>query len=253
MTLGEYYSKLHKIRPTLFVEGEFNGSKSNVALKCIECNNVWNLSHAYEALFNRGNGCPYCNGEIIKKGFNSLGDLRPDLIPFFIDKELPYTLFPYSHKKVELKCPNCGETRLMEVCALTNYGFNCQICGSAVSLPNRVIRSIIINNKNEIDDYSFEYGKTILDGQALDVYFVKNGIKYAIEMQGRQHDKSATKSFYRDTEYDIDYYDELKRQKLKELGVIEIEIECNKTNMEYIKQKILDSKLSDILNLSNID
>lgn len=86
---------------------------------------------------------------------------------------------------VKLKCPNCGEEREMRCADLSTRGFFCHLCGNSVSLPNRIIRAVILLIKEQIDFYKFEYhNKKDLGKQSLDVYFEKDGNRFGIEMQG---------------------------------------------------------------------
>ena len=255
ISLNDYENELHKTRPTLYVEGDYNGVKNSVKLRCKACNNIWELSGAWNAYDYTGNktGCPFCDGEKIIKGFNTLGDLRPDLVPLFIDKEEPFTVSLYSHKKVKLQCPDCLTEREMEVASLTNHGMTCQVCGSKVSIPNRFIRRILLDIKGQLDFCAFEFGRdSILSGQAADAYIEVGENKIVIEMQGRQHFEK-TKSIYKNDFEKTKEYDEMKRQKLKEIGVKEIEIECIKTSLKYMQKRIEESELNNLLDLSKVN
>lgn len=84
----KFEEQLKKVYPTLSIVGDFIDGRRPVDLVCSECNNIWHLEHAHKILEIKDKEnlqCPYCSGTKIIKGLNTLGDLRPDLLEYFID------------------------------------------------------------------------------------------------------------------------------------------------------------------------
>lgn len=77
-----------------------------------------------------------------------------------------------------------------------------------------------------------------------DGYFVKNGKKYLIEMQGEQH--------YRDawgTKENTQANDNLKAQLAKESNFELIVIDCKISDFNYIKKNIMNSELRELFSI----
>lgn len=111
----EYEKRLHMIRPTLNVVGEFNRCHAPVTL-CCDKGHKWNVPRAQIAINDGGNnrGCPYCNGLLLDSDTNSIYALRKDLLKYFKNPEEAKNLGLMSEKKVKLICPDCGhETEMM--------------------------------------------------------------------------------------------------------------------------------------------
>ena len=150
----EAKEKLSKIDKSLILK-EYINNKQLMTVYCDKCKQIYQVSPA--TIFHRKyKGCLCCRGEIIKKGFNTLGDLRPDLIKYFEDKSDVYKFAPHSNQKVNLVCPDCGERKTMTINDLVVRGFSCRVCGDGVSYPNKVLRAFFKVFSAEMDSFEFE-------------------------------------------------------------------------------------------------
>ena len=84
-----------------------------------------------------------------------------------------------------------------------------------------------------------------------DGYFIKDNVKVVVEMQGEQHYYGWEKD-KEDLKYQIKR-DLEKRELAKNNGFIEIEIDCRDTSFNKIKENIINSYFSELINLSNFD
>ena len=124
------------------------------------------------------------------------------------------------------------------------------MCSDSVSYPNKVGRYFI--KQTLAENIEFEYCKEWCQNKIYDIYFEYNGNKYVIEMDGNQHYRE-TYNFHSQTYEEIHNNDLFKEKLAKENNVILIRIDCRISDINYIKKNILDSELSKIFDLSNID
>lgn len=98
---------------------------------------VWwicELGHEWRAAVcdrSRGDGCPYCSGKRIIKGFNDLATINPKLASEW-DKAKnidinPDSISPNSHKKAWWICSDCGYEWIAQIKS-RNSGAGCPVC-----------------------------------------------------------------------------------------------------------------------------
>jgi hypothetical protein len=98
-------------------------SNKKVTWKC-DLGHIWNASVNNRA---RGDGCPYCGGKKVLKGFNDLATVKPEIAKDSFEWD-PSTVTVSSHLKKEWKCIN-GHIYLMAVSAKSN-GNGCAYCAN---------------------------------------------------------------------------------------------------------------------------
>ena len=96
------------IDPTTFSYG----TNRKVWWKCKTCGNTWSASVSNRA--SRNSGCPYCSNYKVKKGFNDLATVSPDIAKEW-DYEKNSPLKPdevvaFYSKKVWWRCKDCGNS-----------------------------------------------------------------------------------------------------------------------------------------------
>lgn len=77
-----------------------------------------------------GNGCPYCSGKKVLKGYNDLETVRPDIVKewdYEKNSILPSEVVQYSGKKVWWKCKE-GHSWKVAIATRTNCGNGCPYC-----------------------------------------------------------------------------------------------------------------------------
>lgn len=239
----EAKEKLSKIDKNLTLK-EYTNNKKLMMVYCKKCKQTYQVSPA-TIFYGKYKGCPCCRGEIIKKGFNTLGDLRPDLIKYFEDKSDAYKFALHSNQKVNLICPDCGERKNMSVNDLVVRGFSCRICGDGVSFPNKILRAFLKVFSSKVDNFEFEKSFGWSNNRQYDGYFVKDGKEYIVEMQGGQHYKDAWI-----TKEETQNIDKEKKQLAQKYGINIIYINCYKSDFDYIKNNISDSILGQLFQIT---
>jgi very-short-patch-repair endonuclease/predicted RNA-binding Zn-ribbon protein involved in translation (DUF1610 family) len=195
-----------------------------------------------------------------RKRIRGIGDLwttHPELANQLVDKEQGYATSHASEMKLDWICPNCGSViKDRRVCYVVVNGFACKKCSDGVSYPNKfmynVLRQLNISFETEkrFDWCKFYYKNKIRTG-VYDFYFEMDNNKYIIEMDGGMHFINNTMSGL--SKQDSKYIDEQKSLLADQNGFEIIRILADKSNSDYISKNILSSKLSSILNLSDID
>ena len=210
--------------------------------ECPICKNVDEISHGN---LTTGYGCNVCGNVKVKKDYNSLGHLRPDLIKYFKNKEDSYLYSLFSSKKVELVCPNCNSVTEMQINNLANRRFYCKACDDGISYPNKLMFNILNSIGVEfVPEKSFDWSC----GRRYDFYI--SNLNIVIEMMGNQHYRYTGRGRSLEEEQKND---RMKEELAEENNLIYISINCSDTRLENIKQNIMDSKLKDFINLETID
>lgn len=199
----------------------------------------------------KGKRCGVCHGQAIKQGYNSFGDLHPELLKYFINKEDAFSHRERSNEKVQLKCPVCNTQYKRSYDYLYKNGFHCAICDATSSLPNRILRQLL-NNIPNISN--IEYEKIFYTNNSYiryDGYFIYNNTQYIIEMQGKQHYINTNYNNYNASNQQ--YQDKFKQTFAQENNLIYIAIDCKESNFSYIKNNLIKSPLNQLYDLTLIN
>ena len=211
---------------------------------------VWwqcKYGHEWEARISDrtcGHDCPYCSNKKILKGYNDIATTHPHLIKYFVNLEDAYTHTYSSGKRVELKCPDCGHTKTMQVSKLTGRGFSCDLCSDGYSFCEKLVGSILTKlNIEFIKQLSYDNGK-----HKYDFYLPKyNAI---LETHGGQHYRGwlgSEEDLLRQQEND-----QHKRELAIKSGVKNEnyhEVDCRHTTLEYCRPNI-ELTLSNYIDMS---
>ena len=233
---------------------------------CNKCG--WTEGWIVESDLKVGNGCSCCcaSPQIVVEHINSIVAKEETqwMIPYFqggYDEAKLYT--SQSNKKVYPICPDCGriKDKPMTICGIYKSRSTKCSCGDGVSYPQKLVFKLLeqlgVDFKTEktFDWCKFEKynGQYELSIGKYDYYFMIDNKKYLLETDGEQHSKERSeKSVFADLK-EQKYIDNMKDKLAKENGYEVIRIDCEKSNLNYIKQNILNSKLNEIFDLSRTD
>lgn len=140
----EYYSKSRNLYYTKRIK--------MYKYTCKKCG--YSLGWVRETDLTKGVGCSCCSNMVVVTGINDVSTLRPDLIGYFDNKEDVYKFSIESRKKVNLKCPVCGEKQIKSICDLKNNGFKCIYCNSIGVLRPE----LKVYFSNQEDSYKYTLG-----------------------------------------------------------------------------------------------
>lgn len=201
---------------------------------------------AYDKILKNRN-CPYCNGKKVLFGFNDVYTKRPDLRKYFVNIEDSKKVSPFSNKQVEVKCDICGEKRKILVSYLSMSGLSCKKCGNTISISQKIMYNLLDSlNKDFVSEKTFEWS----NGKRYDFYL--KDYNCIIETNGSQHYENH--NFGYKTLQEEQENDKYKERLAKENGIkYYIVLDCRKSELEWIKNSILNSELNKLFNLSNVD
>lgn len=166
-----------------------------------------------------------------------------------------------SNKKVKLICSDCHAEKEMVVYSFVRRGLQCS-CGDSNSYPNKYIHNILTQlNVGFKPETSFDWAiignssNKKVNGKKIYDYYVPS-INCIIENHGMQHyDGSFESHGGRDLKEEQEN-DLLKRELALNNGIKHyVELDCRKSDREWIKNSIMNSELPDLLGFKeeNID
>lgn len=206
-------------------------------------------------LYSHTPNCTYCSGARVVKGVTDIATTHPASVTFFKDKTDAEKYSFGSEIKTWFICPDCGTKTFREIAGVIRKGLRCKRCYDGISFPQKFMNNLLFQlvDTGKLSDFTTEYKPFWREGKSYDNYFILNGNEYIIENHGLQH--------YADTSRGRTYLQEKENDhKKKELALANeileenyIVIDCRYSNLEYIKNSILSSKLSQIFDLKDID
>lgn len=218
-------------------------------LKCHDTNVKISESHLKE-----GRGCPTCRGLKVVKGINDIPTTSPWMIPYFQGGREEAELYTNnSNKKIYPKCPFCArisEKGIKINKIYTKNGFSCH-CSSGSSYPEKFVTELLNQlNISYISEASKNTLSWIQNSKRYDFYIPNKNL--IIEVNGLQHyeyNNWTGKTLKQEQENDL-----VKKELALSNGISKyIQLDCRESSKKYIKTSILNSDLSIIFDLKNID
>lgn len=220
--------------------------------KCLICGNIDNI---YEYHLNGKRGCNVCSNNKILKGYNDLWTTHPKIAEMLKDPEEGYQITFGTNIKQIYICPNCGYEKNIAISTLLRCGLACPKCSDGISYSEKIMFSVL-EQLNLI--ITTQLNKTTFDWCKEYKYdFYIPSINCIIETHGKQHyEEKAESSNFKRTLYEEQENDRIKKELSIKNGIKEenyIVIDCRKSELEFIKNKILNSKLNNQYDLSDIN
>lgn len=229
------------------VLGDYINAKTKIKMRHNKCRNVFYITPNNFLQLKR---CPFCiyNPTQVAVGFNSIYDTNKDLFKMLANPEDGYKYTKGSHTKVDWRCPKCGMVvKNIPINRVNKSGLSCPMCSDGISYPNRLMFSVLyMLNVDFEPEKSFKWSK-----RRYDFYFILDGKEYTIEMDGYFHfNDNQMNGQTKEISHRIDTE---KDNLAKEHGIYPIRIDSQESELEYIKNNIMNSYLKNILIFSNID
>lgn len=165
-----------------------------------------------------------------------------------VDKENAKKYSYGCSQKIDWICPNCGEIvknkSIYKV--ISKKHVPCLKCSDGVSYPNKYMHSLL----TQLDiDYTSEYMPSWIKPKRYDFYIPK--LNLIIEMDGNLGHGNKTFDGKSISEtLSIDLY---KDEKANEHGIKVVRIDCKLSDSDYIKNNIINSELSTLLKINDVD
>lgn len=203
----------------------------------------------------KGIGCSCCNGKIVVEGINDITTTAPWLIPYFqggYDEAKLYT--KNSGKKIFPICLDCGRVKdkAMSISDIyKRHTIGCQ-CNDKKSYISKYVFNMLEQLKIDFEvEKKYDWCNFYNPFKQKDTYgiydFVIEDMKLIIEADGGWHRKDNNISGQ--TKEESEWLDNIKDKLAYENGYKIIRI----SDDGDVKQNILDSDLSELFDLNNID
>ncbi|MGM7720701.1 zinc-ribbon domain-containing protein [Metabacillus sp. Hm71] len=224
---------------------------------CFDCKREYPMKICLRTSPQNRCGCPYCGKKRVDI-YNCLITTHPEVATMLKNKDRGYKITYGSGKYEDFICGNCGHEQSKRVNSVVRQGLSCSNCSDGISYPEKFLLSLLSQLELDFEkEKFFEWSRQIIkEGQLLgdkryDFYI--ESLNCIIETHGEQHyvkkEKSRGRSFKEEVKNDI-----LKESIAKENNITHyIVIDCRNSELDYIKSKIIQSKLSELLDLKNID
>lgn len=213
---------------------------------CNKCG--WTEGWIVEGSLSKGVGCSCCYNRSAVLGINTIWDTDRWMCDLGVSEEDARKFTKSSGKKIEVICPDCKKRKLVSIDKIyKNKSIGCS-CGDGISYPEKFINDALnqlnVEFQSQLTKTTFEW----CGDKRYDFYIPEYNM--IIEAHGIQH--------YEDCNWgkacDIQENDRIKKELAKENGIEHyVVIDCRYSELEWIKNSILNSKLVDMLNLSKID
>ena len=190
-----------------------------------------------------GAGCVICgrNG-FVAPLINSIHALTPFVEKFLVNKDDALKYSPNSTTKLKCKCIDCGREYKRSCAKLTYYGVPC-ICGDGFSYPEKFMFDVLRQLKVKFTPQYY------LEDSLYRYDFYLNEYNILLEVNGIQHYKQKWER--NEVENDKDKKDFAFSCGFNDENYIVLD--CRESNLNFIKESILSSKLNKIFNFEQVD
>ena len=227
--------------------------KAHTKMK-FQCN--VNPNHIFEAapshVYSGNTCCPYCMRTKVFIGETDMWTEKPDIAKLLLHPEDGFKYFATGSQYLDFICPNCGKVMSKRPNDIYQYGFSCSHCGDGMSFGEKFINELL--HQLDVD---FVFNKAIQWSNNRRYDFIIGNNEIIIEVNGIQHYSRSFKfTGHREArnleeEKENDSY---KKSLAINNGVKHyIELDCRNSDYEFVKQSVLESELSILYDLSNID
>ena len=255
LTTEEFKQKINAQHKGDFdVVGDYVDGRTKILVRH-KCGYEFYTRPDYISHVEYGRGCPVCSGNYnsvnkrLQKKDSNLWITHPHIARLLRYPNEGFKVSSISRKSLDWICPNCGHIQNRKVGTLLSNGFICEVCGDGFSKPEKFIRSLLIQLGVKFETQkSFEWSQN----RRYDFYF--DGV--LCETHGLQHyERGFQCSGARNLDEEIKN-DALKQEMAYSNGFTDdtyVVLDCRKSQKEWIKNSVVNSKLSKKYDLSKVD
>ncbi|PKR83563.1 zinc-ribbon domain-containing protein [Heyndrickxia camelliae] len=196
-----------------------------------------------------GSNCPFCVGARVNHT-NCLWTTHPEVAKLLKNQNRGYEITHGIGTKEIFVCQQCEYEKISVPNNIIKQGFSCPRCSDGLSYPEK-----IMFNALEQTEIPFKFQESFKWSKRKRYDFYIPSLNCIIETHGEQHVKETgfTKMGGR-TLYEEQENDKLKEKLALENGIKHyIVIDCQISDLYFIKENIMNSELSELINLKSID
>jgi len=153
-------------------------------------------------------------------------------------------------KHYYVKCVDCGYKYIRSQTSVRDRGVRCPVCSDGISYPTKIMSNILSQlNISFKREKTFDWSKN----KKYDFYVESMGV--IIEVHGGQHYKDGFGGLKRGRSLKEEQDNDRLKKDIALINGINhyIVIDARESNLEWIKENVLRSKLNELYDLSNID
>ena len=219
--------------------------------KCLKCGDEDIVEESSLINSKKTCSCKVCSSQKVLQGYNDIYTTDKWMIDLGVSEEDAKKYTRCSTQKIKVTCPHCG--KILEKPIYTIYKTKSIACTCSDNIPfgEKYIISLLLQLKM---DYTKEYSPLWIDKKRYDFYFKIGDEEYIVETHGEQHYKEA--NGFKKTLKEVQDNDIYKREMAIKNGIKEenyIVLNCKKSEFGWVKDSILNSKLNDIFDLSDVN
>lgn len=239
---------------------DFRGNSHNNKYYKYTCNVCsWTEGWITESHLLKGTGCSCCAGRTAVLGINTVYDMNPWVIDLGVSEEdaKKYTS-GNSEDLIEIVCPECGNiTSKTMYSIIKGKTISCKQCGDGRSYPEKVMYGLL---KAIGVDFETEYSPSYLHREENNKISKKRSdfyipsLKLVIEMDGGIGHEGGI--VHKNANRNLEYFIEIDKWKDEQHRLHDVKvarINCFKSEIDYIRKNILNSILSEYINMDQID
>ena len=251
LTIIDRKIEIRKVNSKHVNKGYFMSKIKYYKYHCNVCG--WNEGWIRESdLFVKKTGCSCCCSRTTVKGVNDIATTHPHLVRYFKNKDEAFLYCACSNHCPELICPTCGTIKTkLALRTLTRHGFGCQTCSDGISYAEKFVNSFLkqlnVEYKPQLTRTTYQW----CNGYRYDFWFKFNNEEYIIETHGLQHYEKQNN--WNDN---VEENDRIKQQLANDNGFNNehyIVLDCRYSDLDWIKNSIINSVISHLFDLSKID
>ena len=227
----------------------------NLKLYKYTCNKCgWKEGWIEESNLLKGNGCSCCcnSPRVVVPGINDIATTDPWMIKYFINPEDAKNYTKSSNKKIKVKCPDCGRVKDEYISINKIYSrqrISCS-CNDNMTYPEKFMSNLLFQLGIE---FEYQLSKTTFDWCKNYKYdFYLKEYNTIIETHGKQHYEDV-KGYMKKLK-DEQNNDLIKKELALKNGVFNyVVIDCRLSELKWIKESVLNSKLYKMFDFSNVN
>lgn len=246
-THEEFIKELNEINPNIEILGKYQNGRTKIRCRCKVCGYEW---EPLPCNLIQGGGCRQCVIDKLRKKLRKSQEVFEEEVKNINENIVVLEKYVNIRTGVLVQCKLCNSKFKIYPKSIHELkNIFCPVCSDGISYPNKYIRNFL--KQLPISNLTYEWHPEWAKQYSYDNYFVYNNNEYIIEADGAQH--FSQKNFSKFNTNDVQERDRIKNELANNNNIIMIRIDCQKSNSDYIKGKILESELSSIFDLSGID
>lgn len=215
--------------------------------KCNKDGYIWETNK--DSIEKLNVGCPVCANQLLLQGVNDMYTTDFWMVGLGVDEDFAKTHTKSSSQKAPCVCPYCKRKSYKEAQAIyRSKSIRC-MCGDGFSYPEKFMYAVLLQIGV---NFETQYMPKYLSPKRSDFYLPDCSL--IIETDGMLgHEGGTTHSKSDKTLKELVEIDKWKDEQHLKHGIKTIRIDCFKSDLEYVKNSILNSDLANLFDLSKVD